>query len=89
MLMIFCNKYRHLVNGQFDTRLFVHKYSPDTVQYWSVGEYSNVYIWHNDIVEVTLFFIREKQVRHPYSVGLCQGEVLESAPEIIEFEPLI
>lgn len=49
---------------------------PDTVQDPSIWEDSHVDIWHNNVVEVSLAFVGEKQVRHPDFAWVVESEVL-------------
>lgn len=62
---------------------------PDTVQYRAVRKYSNVHIWHNDIVKVTFLLIGEEQIRHPHPVGFRESEILQPASVIIKLQSFI
>lgn len=48
---------------------------PDTVQDPSIWEDSHVDIGHNDVVEVSLAFVGEKQVRHPHFTRIVESEI--------------
>jgi len=51
---------------------------PDTVQDPSIWEDSHVDIGHDDVVEVSLAFVGEKQVRHPHFARIVEGEIFHT-----------
>lgn len=50
-----------------------------TVQYGTVGENSNVYIGHDDVVEMSLFLVRKEQVGHPNPASFGQSQIFKTA----------
>lgn len=53
--------------------LITPRYSPYAIKNRAIRENSYVYVGHNDVVEVTLFLVREEQIRHPDAISFRQG----------------
>lgn len=51
----------------------------DTVEDRAEGEYPDVDVRHDDVVEVSLLLVGEEQIRHPHSVCLGQRQVFQFA----------
>lgn len=62
---------------------------PYAVQNRSVGKYTYINIWHNNVVKMSLFLVGKEQIGHPDSVGIRQREILQSSSEIVELEPFV
>ena len=66
--------------------LYTH---PDAIENITIWVNSDIEVWLDDIVKLSLLFIPEERIRHPDfgAVGHC--EVLDLAPHIIIFEPVV
>lgn len=52
--------------------------SPDAVEHVAVGEYADVHVGHDDVVEVALALVGKEQVGHPHLFRVVQRQVLDS-----------
>lgn len=53
--------------------LITPRYSPYAIKNRAIRVNSYVYVGHDDVVEVTLFLVREEQIRHPDAISFRQG----------------
>lgn len=53
--------------------IYIEKYGlPNTVQYGSVRENSDIDIRHNNVMRVAFLLVGEEKIRHPYPVCFCK-----------------
>jgi len=57
--------------------LIAVRISPDTVEHVPIGEYSDVNVWNEDVVEAALLLVPEEGVRHPNLFSVSHREVLD------------
>ena len=56
---------------------------PYTVEYFPIGEDSNVHVRDNDVVKMSCLLVLEKGIWHPYFVRISHGEVLQPTLTIL------
>ena len=58
--------------------MYLYSVSPDTIEYIAIGEYPDVHVGHEDVVEPSLLLVPEKGVGHPHLLGVCHRQVLDA-----------